>query len=251
MTKTVIETAGNSVSPEGRPDIKEMNIRVLIIENDPMVADLNRRYVESVSGFEVVGIIPGGTEAAAAALARKPDLILLDVCFPDTDGMEVLREIRRRNLPADMMVVTAARDAATIQEAFRFGVVDYILKPFKAARLISALNAYETLWRSLRRRAAFDQEALDRLTLGKPAHNRQGLLPKGLHAVTLQQILGYLTEQNRALSAEDVAAGVGLARVTARRYLEYLEKSGKAVLELQYGSVGRPVNRYRPRDHKD
>jgi two-component system response regulator DctR len=54
-----------------------------------------------------------------------------------------------------------------------------------------------------------------------------------------------LLKEGTALSAEEVAEGVGLARVTARRYLDFLEKSGRVILELQYGSVGRPVNRYR------
>lgn len=46
------------------------------------------------------------------------------------------------------------------------------------------------------------------------------------------------------MSAEEVAEGVGIARVTARRYLEYLEKERKVQLDVQYGGIGRPVNRY-------
>lgn len=228
-----------------------MSISVLIVEDDPMVADVNKRFVESVPGFQVVGIIPTGMEAIEAVRELKPDLTLLDIYLPDLSGVEVLQKLRRQNLPTDVILITAAQDTATIQDVFRFGAIDYIIKPFKLARLVSALNSYEALRKSLKRRTSFDQETLDRLTLGKPVDDRQGRLPKGLHEVTLRQVLLYLIQQNRPLSAEDVASGVGLARVTARRYLEYLEKSGKAVLELQYGSVGRPVNRYRPCDHKD
>lgn len=228
-----------------------MSITVLIVEDDPMVADVNKRFVESVPGFKVIDIIPTGMQAVEAVKELKPDLTLLDVYLPDLSGVDVLRRIRRLNLPTDVILITAAQDTATIQDVFRFGAIDYIIKPFKLARLVSALNSYEALRKTLNRRSSFDQETLDRLTLGKPVDDREGRLPKGLHELTLRQVMLYLIQQNRPLSAEDVAAGVGLARVTARRYLEYLEKSGKAVLELQYGSVGRPVNRYRPRDHKD
>ncbi len=228
-----------------------MSITVLIVEDDPMVADVNKRFVESVPGFTVIDIVTTGIQAVETVKELKPDLTLLDVYLPDLSGVDVLRRIRRWNVPTDVILITAAQDTATIQDVFRFGAIDYIIKPFKLARLVSALNSYQTLRKSLKRRSSFDQETLDRLTLGKPADDREGRLPKGLHELTLRQVMLYLIQQNRPLSAEDVAAGVGLARVTARRYLEYLEKSGKAVLELQYGSVGRPVNRYRPRDQKD
>ncbi|MGB9805038.1 helix-turn-helix domain-containing protein, partial [Desulfofundulus sp.] len=70
-------------------------------------------------------------------------------------------------------------------------------------------------------------------------------IPKGLNEVTLKQILLFLIKDGGALSAEEVATGLGLARVTARRYLEYLAALDKVALELQYGSVGRPIKRYK------
>lgn len=69
-------------------------------------------------------------------------------------------------------------------------------------------------------------------------------MPKGLNEVTLQKIVHYLQKQTNPVSAEEVTEGVGIARVTARRYLEYLEKRGQVILNVQYGGIGRPVNRY-------
>ncbi|MHB8170993.1 MAG: cache domain-containing protein [Thermincolia bacterium] len=69
-------------------------------------------------------------------------------------------------------------------------------------------------------------------------------LPKGLHETTLRQILAHLEGQDKPMSAEEVGDGVCLTRVTARRYLEYLEKSGRVAAELKYGTVGRPVKLY-------
>ncbi|HWJ03179.1 MAG TPA: helix-turn-helix domain-containing protein, partial [Verrucomicrobiae bacterium] len=72
-------------------------------------------------------------------------------------------------------------------------------------------------------------------------------MPKGLREITLQQVVNCLEDNQEGLSAEAVAEVVGLARVTARRYLEYLEKIGQVQLLSKYGAVGRPINRYRIR----
>jgi two-component system, CitB family, response regulator DctR len=228
-----------------------MSISVLIVEDDLMVADINKRFVESIHGFTVTGSVATGADALVAVRELEPDLTLLDVYLPDLNGVQVLQEIRRQNLPTDVILITAAQDTSTIQDVFRYGAIDYIIKPFKLARLVSALKSYETMRRSFHHQTSLDQDTLDRLTLGKPPDDKPGRLPKGLHEVTLKQVLLYLIQQNQALSAEDVASGVGLARVTARRYLEYLEKTGQTALELKYGSVGRPVNRYRISDQKE
>jgi methyl-accepting chemotaxis protein len=69
-------------------------------------------------------------------------------------------------------------------------------------------------------------------------------LPKGLNQATLKQILSFLNTIRSPISAEEIAEGVKLTRVTIRRYLEYLEKCGIMTSELKYGTVGRPVKLY-------
>lgn len=71
-------------------------------------------------------------------------------------------------------------------------------------------------------------------------------LPKGLHQATLGQIVQFLQANRRPLSAEEVAEGVKLTRVTVRRYLEFLEHSGALKSEQKYGTVGRPVKLFIP-----
>jgi len=219
-------------------------IEVLITEDDPMVIEVNRGFVNAVSGFKVVGVARSGREAIDMIKETKPDLILLDIYLPDMDGLSTLQEIRRFGLPTDVIIVTAAQDAETIQSVFRYGAIDYIVKPFKFARLKSALNCYSTLHNRFKRHCQMNQAEIDSLALSRGQQMEEGV-PKGLNEITLKQVYLYLLKEGEALSAEEVAEGVGLARVTTRRYLDYLEKSGKVVLELQYGSVGRPINRYR------
>ena len=76
---------------------------------------------------------------------------------------------------------------------------------------------------------------------------REQGLPKGLNELTLKQIVFFLLETNEPpVSAENVAEGVSLTRVTVRRYLEFLEHCGFLTTELRYGPVGRPVKLFQP-----
>lgn len=230
-------------------------IRTLIVEDDPMVAEVNKGFVEATGGFEIVGLARSGIEALEWMDQLQPQLVILDIFLPDLGGLETLSEIRKRNHPVDVILVTAARDSETIQNVFRHGAIDYIVKPFKFDRFKKALESYKILQLTLKK-GSLDQDEIDLLpTLHQAAEPKQEMeepemeiasnsLPKGLNEVTLKQILLFLLKQSHALSAEEVAEGVGLARVTARRYLDYLEKSKKVKLEIQYGSVGRPINRY-------
>ena len=70
-------------------------------------------------------------------------------------------------------------------------------------------------------------------------------LPKGLQEQTLNQVYKYIKRMVGAQSAEEIGKKVGLARVTTRRYLNYLESVGKVEMELNYGTVGRPIQMYR------
>lgn len=218
-------------------------IQTVIVEDDPMVAEINCRYIAAVDGFVVAGTAQTGGEAKTLILTCQPELVILDIYLPDRSGLDILREIRQQGLPTDVIVVTAARDTDTIQLSLRYGAIDYIVKPFKFERIKNALECYRLMYHKLQSKQVFDQKEIDRLTTAK-APPRESL-PKGLAEITMKQILLHLFKQTSAVSAEEVAGAVGLARVTARRYLDYLVKSGRLELEVRYGTVGRPVNRYR------
>lgn len=222
-------------------------IDVVIVEDDPMVVEVNRGFVSAVPGFRVAGVARTGREAVNMVKELMPDLVLLDIYLPDMDGVASLQEMRRLDLPTDVIVVTAAQDAKTIQNVFRYGAIDYIIKPFKFLRLKAALNSYETLHNRFKRQTQMNQAEVDSLSKSRGQQFEEDI-PKRLNELTLKQIYLYLLKEGKALSAEEVAEGIGLARVTARRYLDFLEKSGKVMLGMQYGSVGRPVNRYKVRE---
>ncbi len=229
------------------------NIRVVLIEDDPMVQEVNRQFVERVEGFEVVGVGSDGVEGIEKIRSLRPDLVILDIYMPMQDGLETLRQIRSEQLDADVIMITAAKDVPTIQNLLRQGAVDYIIKPFKFERVKQSLEKYRGFYSSMEEGQTVSQDQLDRILLKREHDSGQDRvdgkeeLPKGLNALTLKLVTGFLAERRDTLSAEEVADGIGIARVTARRYLDYLEKIGKVALDIQYGGVGRPVNRYRLR----
>lgn len=224
---------------KGQPDI-----RVLLIEDDPMVQEVNRQFIERVEGFHVVAAASNGEKGLELIREHRPDLVILDIYMPSLDGRETLQELRRCGLDVEVIAITAANDKGTVRSMFQYGVVDYIIKPFKFERLQQSLLDYKNFRNRMTGEGGVGQEQLDTLFHHSPPPKEMNHLPKGLNQQTLNQILDYLKQTAAALSAEEVADGLGMARVTARRYLDYLQKNGQVNIDIQYGGVGRPVNRY-------
>jgi two-component system CitB family response regulator len=219
-------------------------IRTLIVDDDFMVAKVHRAYVERVDGFAVVGVVHTGAEALDAADRLRPDLLVLDIYLPDVSGLAVLQELRRRAIAVDVIMVTAARDVGSLRAAMAGGALRYIVKPFNFARFSETLQTYRRFAGRRSALAEVDQADVDRLyaTMGVTPELP---LPKNLNPPTLELVVRCLQDQADTLSALEVAEQTGISRGTARRYLEYLETQGRAVLELRYGAAGRPEHRYR------
>ncbi|MCW0506076.1 two-component system response regulator [Aeromonas piscicola] len=218
-------------------------IKILIVEDDPAIAEIHRRFVQRLAGFEVLGVALTLFDAREQIGILKPDLVLLDVWLPDGEGFSLLRELRQAGAGLDVILLTAAREASALQEAMRLGVVDFILKPVVFERLRDTLGNYAESRAALAALADIDQQAVDAL-LGTPLQQVAAAgLPKGIDALTLQRVLAALTSVGA--SAEEIGNRVGVSRTTARRYLEFLVGQQLASPELEYGTVGRPERRYR------
>lgn len=217
--------------------------RVLVVDDDFLVAKVHTRFVEQVEGFAVVGVAHGGEEALQLAADVRPDLVLLDIHLPDLSGLEVLRRLRAEGIDAEVLMVTAERDAEAVQHARVGGAAGYLVKPFTRedlrARLADVRRAREHL-AGLAARDEPEQADIDRLFGVAPAARHP--LPKGLNRHTADLVLAALDE--RELTAAGCAEALGLARVTARRYLEHFVETGVATARQQYGKVGRPERLY-------
>ncbi|WP_026478595.1 response regulator [Alkaliphilus transvaalensis] len=220
-------------------------IRVLIVEDDPMVAQLNKRFVESIEGFKVLGVASNGEDALMFLKNNLVDLIILDVYMPKIDGLSVLKEMRKKFIKADVILVTAAKETENIDEALKLGAVDYLIKPFEFERLKSSLENYLLRYKLLQSKNTIQQEDIDRITKSSKIQN-DAPLQKGLHRATLERIRGFMKKNDKeSLTSEEIAEKVGMSRVTVRRYLEYLTTTEEIKLEVEYGSIGRPSHLYK------
>ncbi|MFN7956975.1 MAG: response regulator [Holophagaceae bacterium] len=223
-------------------------IRVLLVEDDPMVAELNRLYLGRVPGFEMVASARSAAEAMDLLGTHTVDLLLLDIFMPGQSGLELMEEIRRRSLDVDVIFVTAARDAATIDRALKLGAVDYLIKPFEFERLKQAFERYGETRRLIREGQALDQTELDK-RLARPPAERQATqgLPKGLDRNTLDKVLRAIAAwpgNPPWFTSEEIGHQVGISRVSVRKYFEFLCTLQVLRMEPGYGTGGRPVHRF-------
>lgn len=218
-------------------------IYVLIVEDDPMVAQINQKFVNSVKGFSVVGLASNGQEALLVIKNKKIDLLILDIYMPKLDGLAFLKEMRKNYHYIDVIIVTASKEANVIDRVLKLGAVDYLVKPFEYERLKESLNNYKIRFHLLKKNESIRQEDIDKITRGSSIQGNG--IPKGLQNKTLEMIRKILREhRDKQFSSEDIASKMHISRVTVRRYLEFLESIGEISLEIQYGSVGRPTNLY-------
>lgn len=218
-------------------------IEVLVVDDDVRVANVNAAYVEKVPGFRVAGRAHSATEALRLVEELPVDLVLLDHYLPDETGLAVVRSLRERGHPTDVIMVTAARDIATVQAAMRHGALQYLVKPFSYAGLRAKLDAYATLRRTLDGGGEAEQAEVDRI-FGALSATPAPELPKGHSPTTAELVRRALMAAEGPISAQELAECTGLSRQTAQRYLKLLERTGRVRLSLKYGDTGRPEHRY-------
>ncbi|WP_432361276.1 response regulator [Sporosarcina sp. UB5] len=223
-------------------------IRVLIIEDDFRVAEINKQFIETMEGFEVCGTALTIHEGKTKLLETTPDLVLLDVYFPDGNGIEMIRYIRNHHKNTDIILITAAKELKTVQEAIRGGVIDYIIKPVMLDRFQRTLLKYADYWKKLKSIPDdVNQENVDALLNSISKDSKAEIeMPKGIDPLTLEKIQDrIIMYKNKGVTAEVLGKDVGISRTTARRYLEYMVSNGIITAELSYGQVGRPERVYK------
>ena len=221
-------------------------IGVLIVDDDFMVAKVHAGFVAALDGFEVVGTASTGAQALAEIARLNPDLVLLDVYLPDMTGLDVLRRLRAEGPPTDVIVISAARDVESIRSALHGGVLHYLVKPFDRRTFEARLQDYARLRGELAELDEAGQGDVDRM-FGRSGGGRQAVVqtPKGITPETLELVRTALAEAGAdGLSATECSERTGLARVSARRYLEQLVAGQEADVRQRYGTAGRPERRF-------
>ena len=219
--------------------------KVLIVEDDPMVTMINEQYIKRNKNFEIVGKCNDGQCALDFLDNNAVDLLILDVFMPKMDGFETLRQIRNKQITVDAIMVTAAKERESLEEALHLGIVDYLVKPFTFDRFQMALEKYIAQNNALKDIDTLSQKSIDHII--ENSHKKSDdLFPKGIQEKTIELIMEYLKENaNSWFTGDEIAKKVGLTGVTVRRYMNYLAESGRVVGEMNYVTGGRPCMRYK------
>jgi response regulator of citrate/malate metabolism len=229
----------------GAPAADPTTYRVLVVEDEPVALEAHAAYVERVPGFAVAATAATSHEALRALQSTEVDVVLLDMNLPDRHGLDVIRAMRAGGHRADVIAVTSARDLDVVRAAVSLGVVQYLLKPFVFATLRDRLEAYRAYRAQLGSTQELSTQAeVDRLVAGVRT-STPAALPKGMGEDLLAKVTRTLRDAGVGLSATELGEALGVSRVTARRYAEYLSDNRLAVRSRRYAGAGRPEVEYR------
>ena len=221
-------------------------IRIIVVEDDPMVAQLNAAYLERLEDVCVAGVFGNGQEALQYLRENPVELAIVDVYMPVCSGIELLRQMRSLGIPTAVIMITAATEMKVVEEALRLGIEDYIIKPFSYDRLRDSVRRYmdkASLAQSSKRAS---QDMVDRLLRNQSPKKSGRNLPKGLNLRTLEAIQAALVQESGSNhTCESISTATGLSRVTVRHYLNYLIETNVVSSDIDYETGGRPRVLYR------
>ena len=222
----------------------EKTYKVLIVDDDPMVAMINEQYVCKNKQFKVVGSCRNGQDALNFLEKNPADLVIMDVYMPDMDGLETLKNIRQKKIQTEVIMVTAANDVATLEDTMHLGVIDFLIKPFAYERFQIALEKFISNRNAFRESPVLNQSSVDSIiTNAQKVSGKE--YPKGIQEKTLGLIRDYFEKNSGWLSGEIIAENVGLSSVTIRRYMNFLVGSGEVEESINYETGGRPSMLYK------
>ena len=219
-----------------------MGKKILIVEDDPMVALINKRFLENMGFKDILGPVQTEEEIIKVLDKENIDLILLDVYLPKKNGIDILKSLRYKKYLTDVIMITAANSVEEVKRAFAYGVTDYLVKPFEFERFEEAINKYKQKNNLLNKREALSQQDID--VISKSLEEKIEL-PKGLNQKTLDRIMEFLKEtQGKVWTLREIAYELKISNVTIKKYMDYLEDVKKVNVTLTSGNVGRPEYKY-------
>lgn len=222
-------------------------LNILIVEDDPMVAQINQQFIKKIDDQTSVDIASNVKEAIKHIENKEIDLLLLDIYMPEENGLTFLKYVREQGYKIDAILITAATDIEEIQTAFRYGAVDYLIKPFDFERFQQSLLRYKKGLTFFNKTSSINQTDIDAEFLNKEVVDRDSelKLPKGVTEATLQVIIDKMKSfEENEFSTDDISKRVNISRVSVRKYLKFLTDIEVLEESLNYG-IGRPINFYK------
>src|SRR5690554_5287846 len=116
-----------------------MSKRVLIVD-DAVFMRMMIKDILGKNGFDIVGEAANGALAVEEFKNLKPDIVTMDITMPEMDGIEAVKEIKKIDPNAKIIMCSAMGQQAMVMEAIQAGAKDFIVKPFQSDRVVEALN---------------------------------------------------------------------------------------------------------------
>lgn len=212
-------------------------MNIVIAEDDYRVSLLHEQYLQSFSSIQVVGRALNGKELKEILRKEEVNLILLDIYFPDTLGVDLLPYIRTNYPDLDMIVISASNDRQHLLAAKRYGVYQYLIKPVSVETFTQTVESYlaDEAW--FREQGDFQKKDALRLLCttdmkGFANRDSEELLPTGIDSITLDKVMHALSKEKDGVTIDTMCELVGISRTTARRYLEFIVSQEKATTVL-------------------
>ena len=222
--------------------------RVIIVEDDPMVASIDQQYVEMNSVFRVVRICKNGADGLEYLAHHQVDLVILDYYTPSMTGMEFVDRLHAMGKTPAIIMVTSANDSCIVRSLLSRGVLDYLVKPFQYSRFHQALDRFLQSKQLLDQGTdSMDQHSIDQLFCGHSplVSSVPAPLAKGLNSGTLDLVRQFFrSHPGQLYTCEQVSEQLGLSRITIRRYVSYMADEGEIASSIDYQTGGRPAVRY-------
>ncbi|WP_225743414.1 response regulator [Marinilactibacillus sp. Marseille-P9653] len=219
-----------------------------IIEDDPMVSSINKRFVSRVEGFEVAAELSTVKAAEECLIKGKValDLLLIDIHLNDESGLEFVKWLRANEYSTDFIMVTAMSEEKTISLCAQYGAIDYILKPFRFDRFEKSLIKFKQQAEWLKGKQAITQEDIDHYYWFDHLDYTQDSdsIEKGLSKETLNLLIELIDQFEGSFTIEELTKKSSLSHVSVRKYVRYLEASNILEAHSTYGTVGRPTMSY-------
>ena len=212
-------------------------MRILIIEDDPMVAMIHKEYFKKKDLANDLNHVSTLGEAKTFLEKFDADLVVLDNYLTDGQGVEYLPELKGYPI----IMITAANDIQTVEAALTNGVVDYLVKPFTYERFSQAVDKVQE-YVSLLSKEKINQDLIDDYLNSGRVEEEEDSLPKGLSRITLKKVLENIKEQERGFTTQQVADDLDISRITIRKYLNHLVNISVLSEDAEYYTSGRPVS---------
>ena len=212
-------------------------MRVLIIEDDPMVAMIHKEYFKRKELTDDLNHVTSLEAAKDYLKKNKVDLIVLDNYLTDGQGVEFLPELKGYPI----IMITAANDVQTVEAALSNGVVDYLVKPFTYERFSQAIDKVQD-YVNLLSKEKINQDLIDDYLNSGRVDEEEDSLPKGLSRITLKKVIEAIQQQNTGFTTQQIADILDISRITIRKYLNHLVNINVLSEDAEYYTSGRPVS---------